>query len=264
MRRLVFLCAALASAHLPVAAAESPTTGAADAALEHLRKGDCRGLLEPLNKGLQAREAKAFFVLGALYLKGACVDKDVARGLQQLELAARAGEIQAAEQLVLIHGLGRDVPQDYTRAGVWAVALTDLHRARTALAPPPGDARATVVQLPGGTLDPVWTKAFGQAMTIHELAREKVLRNRVESRYELRVDVQVIVTSAGPDGKATVAFEEAMHDRATPTGSNLSKPLGGEIVRDIRAIFEEALREVPPLDSPVAVQAQRVFVVTVR
>ncbi len=266
MRRLATTLAGLAVAQLAGAADAPRPVDAADAALERLRKGDCQGVLEPLNRGLQAGEAKSFYVLGAMYLNGACVATDVPRGLQQLERAAKAGEEMAAEQLILIHGLGRGVAQDYTRAGVWAVALQDIYRARTAATRAPTDASPMVVEqiAGGGMLDPLWTKAFGQAATIQALATERVQASRRVSHHGGLANLFVVVTSAGPQGLPSLLFEEKVRDRTTVLGSAVARPAGAEILRDIREIFEGVLRDIPALDSPVEATLKREFTVIVK
>lgn len=242
----------LALSPLCVAAEVPDNGGAADRAYRSLGRSDCTGALKELNAGILAGEAKAFLVLGTMYRKGTCVAQDGPRAVEQFERAAEAGNSSAAEQLVLVYGLGAGVPQDYARAGRWM--LRSVGEKGNEGMPPSSI----------GTPEVASVNAFGQVATIQALAAERIGTLILRSPYPYEVSIVVTVASAKPNALPTVTVD----DPAVAPGSELVMP--GRMTRDVRdyveRVFDQVVRELPVLvpDSAEVVEASRQFVLAVR
>jgi len=201
--------------------AASQTAGASeklDQAIEKIAAGQCEDALPALNQGLAEGERDVYFMAGYMFARGVCVAANVPRAVGYLEAAAKAGQSDAAMELVLMHGTGRGVPQSYAEAGRWAVAAAEILQLAVnasksggaASAPPssasgvaPAASRPASVQL----LDAEPTSRVGYLATVHALAADEVrLRVNEATQRQKKPWVMVHAMVSWPALKLQVEF----------------------------------------------------------
>jgi hypothetical protein len=217
------------------------SVSSAQEAAQLLAQGRCRAGGEKLNIGLAERDPEAYFVAGFMYARGVCVNADVSRGVPLLEVAAKSGWMEAARELTLIHGSGRGVPQSYAEAGRWAVAMLDIMALRA------GSAQASQVPTVNGALPIDSAQGYGYAVTVHELAGDRVRSFLADGRFQppmpMRVKVHVTVKLPGPLIDVDLSGVERLRDG---TGSRPPGQTGeARLVEGIRAVYERAMKELP-------------------
>lgn len=232
------LCSASARANQSVSAAEE--------AAQLLAQGRCRDGVERLNAGLSERDPQAYFVAGFMYARGLCVAVDVTRALPLLEVAAKAGWMEAARELALIHGSGRGVAQSYAESGRWAVAMLDIMDLRLGIKPRTRDVGAN------GSLDVQSAQAYGYLVTVHELAGDGV-RSLMDDRRNLPaipmlLKVEVTLNLPGPRLDIELGSAERQRDASG------SRPLGQtgatRLIGEVRAVYDAAMKRLPPPPVP--------------
>ena len=223
-RRLVLIAATLvAAAFAPMAAAEVPAARAALAA------GDCKSVGEAINEGLGRNEAEAFFIAGALYDVGTCVEADPARAARLYRRAIDLGDGDAAPSLAMLYGSGRGVPQDY------AMAHLVFHDDK----PAAGDAGASKAEL----------AALGYAETLARLAVRDVVYPVTANSKGIEGNMDVVVTPGGDRIDFT-----AVHI-GVEAGSNLARThdFTDQIDTAYRSAMARVPRPEPAADSPIKV-----------
>jgi hypothetical protein len=210
-------------------------------ALRILDAGRCEALQPIINAGLADGERDLYYVAGFMFSRGMCVSPDTSRALKLLEAAARAGQSDAAMELVLVHGMGRGVPQSYAQAGRWAQAVADMGKLhicdQQSNSAPTGSCGA-------GPLDADYAAALGHAGTVHALvvngvrAAEWQLARRIQDNPLV---LRVIVSS--PD--------LALHIEGSRNGSPFREIShrfirdAGPLVEMVKGAYENAIAAVP-------------------
>jgi Sel1 repeat len=226
-----------------------------DIALKMLLAGRCDDVVEPLNLGIKAGDPKAFNLLGAMHHKGVCVKADPPRAIPYLELAAKAGEARASGQLILIHGFGRGVPQNYAEAGRWAVAVSDIVALeKLEQADKPHRDKGSKI------LDPMDTAALGFVASVHYRADELLERNRLALDRSIFASFVVTVRTPGPTLEIVTT---QIDDRKSNFG--VERPRKAKPMRElVEAAYLQAISEVPPLASMVGKGSKREYVFEVK
>jgi len=219
---------------LGAACCGAPAATDAERAIDRLAADDCEGALVPLNLGVKAGDPRAYTITGMLLSKGVCVLADVKRAMPFLEIAARHGDAAAAEYLVVVHGLGRGVSQNFAEAGRWAVALLEVHAASGVAT---GAIRADAKQL-----DAADAAAFGRAATIHARARE-LFEPSWQVDALAKSDFSVIVT-------VTKEWELTFELRDRSSGGQVLRSERRRLIdaqlEQVRGAYQTAFAEVGP------------------
>jgi hypothetical protein len=218
-----------------------------DRAFRSLRSGKCEDAASALNAGLGEGDRDAYFLAGFMFARGVCVSSDGARAARLRELATKAGQGDAAMELVLLHGMGRGVPQSYAEAGRWARAARDI-LALKVVGESQASAAASGTQHPR-FLDVEYASRLGYSATIHALAGDEVRAKGDEAIFRLResmVTVRVVV--AGPG--LPLHIEAGKNGGALRDVSTVSVFGTGALVGIVRASYEKAMNEAPALVCP--------------
>jgi hypothetical protein len=244
------------------AAQAAATPSATQEAAQLLRDGLCRDGAAKLNEGLAEKDPHAYFVAGFMFARGVCVAADVKRALPLLEVSAKSGWLDAARELVLIHGSGRGVQQSYAEAGRWAVAMSDIQALRS------GSPDRSVVPASARALEAKSAAAFGYLAALHEFAGDAVrmFADGAIFRFEVPARVNVVVTLQLPGPSITVG-EPVVERLRDGTGARQFGPTAAlKFVAEVRESYERALKKLPKLDSPLEseMEVQQSYRLTLR
>lgn len=226
------------------AQAAAPPSSAQEAA-QLLRAGQCRDGAAKLNEGLTESDPHAYFVAGFMFARGVCVAVDVKRALPLLEVAAKSGWYEAAQELVLIHGRGRGVVQSYAEAGRWAVAMSDIAALRS------GKPDRSAVPASARSIEAKSAEAYGYLVTLHEFAGDAIRMVMTDGTFPtgvpVKLDVAVELRLPGP----SISVGEPVVERLRDTTGG--RPFGPTselfFASRVREIYERALKDLPKPES---------------
>lgn len=236
--------AAWAGCLLPALACAAPWSGAEEA-VRAMREGRCEAAVDGVNRGLQDRDAQAFFVVGLMYLKGLCIASAPERAQAYLEPAAKAGHQEAAYMLALMYGLGTGVPQNYAQAGRWTIALMDIARAKA------GRAGAPVAESASepGRLDASLAASYGVIGTAAALVRDRLLYPEGRARLQSdRVDLRLTLT-LDADG-IRYSLSDAEGSISSDMRSSVLRRSTTPYLEAMQETVEAAIRALPPFEPP--------------
>jgi hypothetical protein len=215
-----------------------------DEALEELSKERCEAAVDGFNRGLKEGDPQAYYWTGAMLHYGLCLKQDPGRAVPYLELATKHGVAKAARLLVLTHGLGRGVPQNYAEAGRWTQAGRDIATlARQGRGMSPQE-RALTMQTSSWAI-------LGVAGTFHALVGDKTVHPNMQSisyRGGDQGSVDIVV-SLGPDG-LTFQLSEVKLSAAMAAGGLRSRSAATAFRAELEAGFAAALQELPDYPRP--------------
>ena len=184
-----------------LAAAGNARADAAEAA-RWIGEGDCSRAGDEINRGMDANEARAYFLAGYLFDVTGCVEPDPERAANFYRRAAELGEKEGGNFLGLMYALGRGVPQDYALAYRWFTFVSNSKAPRE-----PPDAKKAIV--------------LGYATACTQLARSKVeyphfARDQGTVRVRFRPGTGEVVFKAGD---AATAAEKRVQSDVRFTGA---------------------------------------------
>lgn len=210
-------------------------------AVRVLEAGRCQDVLGLVNAGLADGDRDIYFLAGFMFSRGLCVKPDGARAARLLEASAKAAQGDAAMELVLMHGMGRGVPQSYAQAGVWARAASDIGELNVC---DPNDSAAAASNACGKTLDVDYAIALGRVATIHALATDEVRARRREFIRQIQGgEVRLRVTVSTP--ALALRFEGGMGDEPLKDVSRRFVRESGKIVELLKVAYEKAVADAP-------------------
>jgi hypothetical protein len=203
-------------------------------ALQMLDNGQCADARPIVNAGLADGDPQVYYLAGYMFSRGVCVASDAPRAVKLLEAAAKAGHADAARELVLIHGLGRGVPQNHAQAGRWALAAADI-----------GALKVVGAEPAKRTLDADYASTLGHLATIHALVADDVRTRRRTYAFQLNdgdVDVRATVAAADPAPR----FEAGRNGSPLQDVSTSFVRGSGPVVDMVKAAYQKAAREAGP------------------
>lgn len=209
-------------------------------ALGILDAGRCEALQPIINAGLKDGDRDLYYVAGFMFSRGTCVSPDTSRALTLLETSARAGQSDAALELILVHGMGRGVPQSYAQAGRWVQAAADMGRLDIC---GQQSSSAAASACDAARLDADYAAALGHVGTVHALvingvrAAEWQLARRIQDDLVLRV----IVSSPGP----ALHIEGSRNGAPFQDASRRFVREAGPLVEMVQGAYENAIAAVP-------------------
>jgi len=203
-------------------------------AVHMLDGGQCADARPIINAGLAYGEPEVYYLAGYMFSRGVCVAPDAARAAKLLEAAAKAGQGDAALELVLIHGLGRGVPQSHAQAGRWALAAVDIGALKIAGAEPAKR-----------VLDPDYATTLGHLATIHALVADDVRTRRRAYGYQL-IDGAVDVRATMAPAELAPRIEAGRNGSPLQDVSTSFVRGSGPVVDMVKAAYQKALRDAGP------------------
>ncbi len=229
---------------LPALVCAAPWSGAEDA-VRAMRQGRCEAAVDAVNRGVQDRDAQAFFVVGLMYLKGLCIAAAPERAPAYFEPAAKAGHQEAAYMLALMHGLGIGVPQSYAQAGRWTIALMDIARAKAGREGAPVAESATEP----GRLDAGLAASYGVIGAAAALVRDRLLYPERGARLQSEnVDVRLTLTLDGSGVRYSLSDAEG--SISSDMRSSMLRRSTTPHLEAMQETVEAAIRALPPFEAP--------------
>lgn len=214
----------------------------ADSAFRAMRADRCEEAVDVVNKGLAGGEVEAYQLTGLMYLKGLCLAADPTKAPRYFEPAAKAGNVDSARYLAMMHGLGMGVPQSYAQAGRWTQAWYDILGLRNRAAPQSATA-----------LDAEQAAYQGVLGTVAAAVQDRVIYPRGGARLQASdMDVRLVL-QLGPEGVA-YGFFDARSGIEEDIQSTILRRSGKPHLEAIEDAVDKVLQELPSYPRPAKPQ----------
>jgi hypothetical protein len=224
-----------------------------DEAVRDMMQGRCEAGVESANRGLKDGDSKAYFLVGFMRLKGLCVTASPDRAASYLELAAKAGQRDAARLLVMMHGFGIGVPQSYAQAGRWMVAFMDIAALSKGEAPSYVDHGASA---PGQISLPT-AERLGVIGSVASAVQDRLQYPGRGATLSARTVDLVLSLRLGPDG-LRYSLSRIRSEIEQDLNSAIARRSAQPHIQQIQDVVEAVIEELPPYDLPASVTLIRI------